>query len=64
MVSPGRKAGERKKLTDVTMVEGFLDKLTMFRFPGLGLELDVTELTPGEAAERIIQAMGGGVSDI
>ena len=61
VVSPGRKNDDRRKLTDVKMVEGFLDKLTMFRFAGLGIDVNVTELTPAEAAERIIRAMG--VSD-
>lgn len=57
VMSAGRQTGDRKKLTDVKMVEDFLDKLKTFRFADLGVDVDVTELTAEEAAKRIIEAM-------
>lgn len=57
LVSPGRRTGERKKLTDVTLVEDFMGRTKPFRFEGLGVDVDVTKLSPVEAAERILLEM-------
>lgn len=57
VASPGRTQRGRAKLCDVNMVGGFLDKLAIYRFPGQGVDVDVTELAPGEAAGRIVEAM-------
>ncbi|KAJ6440047.1 AAA domain-containing protein [Purpureocillium lavendulum] len=57
VVSPGRTSGGRKKLVDAESVGRFLDKLRIFTFPGLGVEIDTTNMEPHETAQKIIQAM-------
>ncbi|KND91831.1 hypothetical protein TOPH_03362 [Tolypocladium ophioglossoides CBS 100239] len=57
VASPERTQRGSEKLCDVDMVGRFLDKLAIYRFPGRGVEVDVTELAPGEAAGRIVEAI-------
>lgn len=48
---------ERNKLVDGEMIAGFLDTLEIFKFPGLGIDIDTTELAPEKTAQVILEAM-------
>lgn len=47
------------KLTDAAVVADFLDTCTLFRFEGLGVEVDTTTRAPEETAGLILEAMEG-----
>lgn len=55
-VRPQRQEG-RNKLVDAEMIAGFLDTLEIFKFPGLGIDIDTTELAPEQTAQLILEAM-------
>ncbi|CEJ94693.1 hypothetical protein VHEMI10210 [[Torrubiella] hemipterigena] len=60
LASPDRQAGTttKLKLKDAKLVNEFLDDSTIYKFPGgIGLELEVTNMAPEEAARAIVSAM-------
>ncbi|OAA59971.1 hypothetical protein ISF_05982 [Cordyceps fumosorosea ARSEF 2679] len=54
---PERGAAGCGKLTDVALVSKFMDDSTIYRFPGLGVDVDTTTRTPAESAQLILEAM-------
>lgn len=57
VADPSRARSGRKKLIDVQMVSGFLDTLILFQWGGEGVEIDTTELSAAETAQRIWEAL-------
>ncbi|OAQ59905.1 AAA domain-containing protein [Pochonia chlamydosporia 170] len=57
VVDPQRIQNGKKKLVDAGFVEEYFETLEILRWEGEGVEVDNTDLTPVEAAERIITAV-------
>ncbi|UNI19622.1 hypothetical protein JDV02_005801 [Purpureocillium takamizusanense] len=57
VVNPERTRGGRKKLVDIDIMTRFLDKLSIYRFPALGVEINTTSLEPPAAAREIVRAL-------
>ncbi|KAM3434219.1 hypothetical protein MY4824_005558 [Beauveria thailandica] len=71
VVRPERGAAGSSKLTDAALVESFMEDSHIYRFPGLGVEIDTTargpEETargPEETARLILDAMKAQVEEL
>ncbi|KAM3436336.1 hypothetical protein NHJ13734_005106 [Beauveria thailandica] len=51
VVRPERGAAGSSKLTDAALVESFMEDSHIYRFPGLGVEIDTTARGPEETAQ-------------
>ncbi|KAM3469757.1 hypothetical protein MY5147_006843 [Beauveria neobassiana] len=63
VVRPERGAAGSSKLTDAALVESFMDDSQIYRFPGLGVEIDTTAREPEETARLILDAMRAQVEE-
>ncbi|XWW94053.1 hypothetical protein V2A60_001995 [Cordyceps javanica] len=54
---PERGAEGCGKLTDVALVQRFMDDSTIYRFQGRGVDIDTTTRPPEETARLILEAM-------
>lgn len=57
VVDPQRVQNGKEKLVDAGIVEEYFETLEILKWEGEGVEVDNTDLTPVEAAERIIVAL-------
>ncbi|KAM3502222.1 hypothetical protein MY10362_004995 [Beauveria mimosiformis] len=64
VVRPERGAAGSSKLTDAALVESFMEDSQIYRFPGLGVEIDTTTRGPEETARLILDAMKAQVEGL
>lgn len=57
MARPERGEKGSSKLTDVELVQKFMDDSKIYKFPGIGVDIDTTASTPEETAQLIREAM-------